>query len=374
MYELTPYSYHLVSLNIITSMGILTNTRTKETFRSKIESQSEGSQNGVFLSINNFESYCMQEHGKANIIPEMLKATEDEVYDTLQKWISYMNNTPTKRTGKSLDPSTVKMYFSRVNVYLRYMGIKLHAEDVKAELTFKRVSQEEKYPLQLDDIQKILDNIYFPMKVQLLCQLSSLMRIGEIVQLRKKHLILDKQNIIVKIPSAIAKLKKARTTIFSKEASTMLRPKLRGLSDNDLVFGSSEKAIIAEQNSGQTLRRLLKKIGLDMKNSKGNNEINTHSFRAYGITKLTRHDEAFAKKLAGQKGYLDQYDRMNDDEKLVRYQEFEYELTIDQTKKQKVKIEQLETDGKIKMQGLTERLETLERINREQQRRLQSDK
>jgi hypothetical protein len=84
-------------------MGILTNTRTKETFRSKIESQSEGSQNGVFLSINNFESYCMQEHGKSNIIPEMLKATEDEVYDTLQKWISYMNNTLTKRTGKNLD-------------------------------------------------------------------------------------------------------------------------------------------------------------------------------------------------------------------------------------------------------------------------------
>jgi hypothetical protein len=45
----------------------------------------------------------MQEHGKSNIIPEMLKATEDEVYDTLQKWISYMNNTLTKRTGKNLD-------------------------------------------------------------------------------------------------------------------------------------------------------------------------------------------------------------------------------------------------------------------------------
>ena len=42
MYKLTSYSYHLVSLNIITGMGILTNTRTKETFRSKIEGQSEG--------------------------------------------------------------------------------------------------------------------------------------------------------------------------------------------------------------------------------------------------------------------------------------------------------------------------------------------
>ena len=119
----------------------------------------------------------MQEYGKVNIIPDMLESTEIEVYDTLQKWISYMNNTPTKRTGKNLDPSTVKMYFSRVNVYLRYMGIKLHTEDVKQELSFKRVSQEDKYGLQLDDINKILDNIFFPMKVQLLCQLSSLTRI-----------------------------------------------------------------------------------------------------------------------------------------------------------------------------------------------------
>jgi len=343
-------------------MGILTNTRTKETYRSKIEGQSPGSQSGVFLSIDNFESFCMQEKGKSNIIPDMLEATEIEVFDVLQQWISYMN--------QNLAPSTVKMYFSRVNVYLRYMGIKLDAQDVKHELSFRRIPQEEKYGLQLDDINKILDNVFFPMKVQLLCQLSSLMRIGELVQLRKKHLILDKQNIIIKIPSEIAKLKKARTTFFSKEASVMLRPRLRDLSDNDLVFGSSENGILAEQNSGQILRRLLKKIGLDMKNSKGNNEINTHSFRAYGITKLTRHDEAFAKKLAGQKGYLDQYDRMNDDEKLARYQEFEYELTIDQTKKQKVKIEQLEEDSKIKMQGMDKRLEHLEALNKEYLKRL----
>ena len=92
-------------------MGLLSNTRTKETFRSKIESQAEGSQSGVFLSINNFESFCMQEFGKPNIIPEMLKTTEDEVFDTLQLWINYIN--------QNLTPSTVKMYFSRVRVYLQ---------------------------------------------------------------------------------------------------------------------------------------------------------------------------------------------------------------------------------------------------------------
>ena len=350
--------------------NILRITRTKETYRSKISSQSKGSQSGIFLTLDNFENFCMQEFGRVNIIPHMLELTEIERFDVLQLWINYMNEVPSKRTGKPLDPATVKMYFSRVKVYLHYMGIKLDAQDIKLELSFRRVSQEEKYGLTLDNIHRILDGIYYPMKVQLLCQLSSLMRIGELVQLRKRHLILDKQNIIIKIPSEIAKLKKARTTFFSKEASVMLRPRLRDLSDNDLVFGSSENGILAEQNSGQILRRLLKKIGLDMKNSKGNNEINTHSFRAYGITKLTRHDEAFAKKLAGQKGYLDQYDRMSDIEKLALYEKLEYELTIDQTKRDKVKIEQLEEDAKIKMEVMAKRLETLEGINREKDKRL----
>jgi integrase len=322
--------------------NVLSNARTKETYRSKISYQSKGSQSGVFLSIGNFENYCMQQYGKPNIVPDMLESTEIERFDTLQLWINYMNETPTERTGKPLDPATVAMYFSRVKVYLHYMGIKLDTQDVKHELSFKRVSQEEKYGLTLDDINKILDGIYYPMKVQLTCQLSSLMRVGEIVQIRKKHLILDKENIIVKIPSEIAKLKKARTTFFSKEASDLLKPKLKTLSANDLVFGSHDDGILAEQNSGQILRRHLTRIGLDMKNSKGNNEINTHSFRAYGITKLSRHDENFAKKLAGQKGYLLQYDRISDNEKLELYQQYEPELTIDQTKKDKIIIQELE--------------------------------
>jgi len=322
--------------------NILSFDRTKETYLSKISYQASGSQKGVLLSIGNFENFCMQEYGKANIIPDLLESTEVERFDTLQLWINYMNNTPTKRTNKPLDPATVKMYFSRVKVYLHYMGIKLDVQDVKHELSFKRVSEEEKYGLTLDDINKILDGIYYPMKVQLMCQLSSLMRVGEIVQLRKNHLVLDKENIIVKIPSEIAKLKKARTTFFSKEASDLLRPKLKTLSANDLVFGSNDDGILAEQNASQILRRHLKRIGLDMKNSKDLNDITTHSFRAYGITKLSRHDENFAKKIAGQKGYLLQYDRLSQDDKLELYEKYEHELTIDQTKKDKMRIEKLE--------------------------------
>ncbi len=332
-------------------MGILSTTRTKETYRFKIKSQASGSQEGNLIAIDNFEKFSMEKYGKVNLIPDLLEATNEEVIDTLQKWINW---------NSERAPSTITVYFSRLRKYLHYMGIKLDSQDVKNELTFKHSVQEELYGLTLDDIRKILNTLDFHTKVQFMCQLSSLMRIGEIVQLRKKHLILDKQNIIVRIPPTIAKFNKGRTTYFSKESSALLRPKLRRLDDDDLVFASNENSRYAEINAEQKLRRAIVRVGLDMRYESTNRfYINTHSFRAYGITKLSRHDPNFAKKIAGQKGYLLQYDRMSDEDKLEVYQKFEDELIIDDSLKQKQKIMKLEIDNEVKIKSLQDQLDSV---------------
>ena len=175
-------------------MGILSTTRTKETYRYKIKSQALGSQEGHMIALDNFEKFSMETYGKVNIIPDLLEATDEEVFDTLQKWINW---------NSEKAPSTITVYFSRIRKYLHYMGIKLDSQDVKNELEFKHSVQEELYGLALDDIQKIFSSFDYDTKVQFMCQLSSCMRIGEIIQLRKRHLILDKQNIIVKIPPTV---------------------------------------------------------------------------------------------------------------------------------------------------------------------------
>ncbi len=199
--------------------------------------------------------------------------------------------------------------------------------------------------MTLDDIHKVTNQMQYAQKTQFICQLSSLMRIGEIVQLRKKHLIADKENIIVKIPPSIAKFRKGRTTFFSKEASKLLRPLLRKMKDDDLVFVTNDHVHYSEINSEQMLKRNLLKVGLDMRYESNNRfYINTHSFRAYGITKLSRHDPNFAKKIAGQKGYLLQYDRMTDEEKLEIYEKLEIDLVIDETEKQKARIKKLQDE------------------------------
>ena len=187
----------------------------------------------------------------------------------------------------------------------------------------------------------------YKQKTQFICQLSSCMRIAELLQIRKKDLTYSNGNYIVKVPSKIAKFGKGRTTFFSKEASNLVKTLLRQINDDDLVFGTSSKRS-ATVNSEQILKRALKKVGLDMlyenQTVKKQYKINTHSFRAYGITKLSRHDPNFAKKIAGQKGYLLEYDRMDDEEKLEVYRKFESDLMIDNSAKQKAEIEKLETE------------------------------
>ncbi len=268
---------------------------------------------------------------KADFVSKLKDYELDAVFDVLQSWINW--------NGK-LAPSSMRILFSRIKKYFYHRGggVKIHRQDINEKLEFRTSIQEERHGLALVDIQTILKTMRYKHKVQFMCQLSSLMRIGELTQLRKKHLIADKENIIVKIPATIAKLKKGRTTFFSKEASRLLRPMLRKINDEDLVFG-----IKAETSVAQVLRRTLEKTGLNMKyESSGDYMINTHSFRAYGITKLSRHDSNFAKKIAGQKGYLDQYNRITDEEKLALYQQFEDDLIIDDSEKQKAEIIKLE--------------------------------
>lgn len=349
-------------------MGLKKIIRTKETFKERISSQTLGSQEGFFIAIDNFEKYSMEKHGKVNIIPDLKRMDDESLYDILQDWVNW---------NRSRSPSTVKIYFSRLKKYLHYMGLKLHDQDIKNELDFRAIVDDELYGLTLDDIQKIFKQMRYKTKVQFICQLSGLMRIGETVQLRKKHLVLGHENIIVKIPSHIAKFKKARTTFFSKEASRMLRPMIRNMDDNDLLFATNDNSRYAELNSEQILRRTLKKIGLDMKyESTGRNMINTHSFRAYGITKLSRHDPNFAKKIAGQKGYLLQYDRITDEEKLALYQKYEIDLIIDDTAKLKeenkrLDVEKNELIKEVEARSLRER--TKDYISKEEVEKMMSD-
>ena len=121
-------------------------------------------------------------------------------------------------------------------------------------------------------------------------------------------------------------------------------PRLKNLNDDDKVFSYSN---IKLRNIGdsyqQAIIRYLKKTGLVQKYSTGRYKITTHSFRAFFITKVSRHDPNLAKYFAGQEQSRDLlvYDRLTLDERLEKYMEFEPDLLMYDTVK--------DYEGKLKL-------------------------
>ena len=132
---------------------------------------------------------------------------------------------------------------------------------------------------------------------------------------------------MVGIPPAFTKRRWGRTAFLSREASGLLPRTLDGKRDSDLVFTGTEDPDVAVRTEVSYIGRLVKRMGLGGRyETNGRLKITTRPFRVFFITRVSRRDPNLAKLFAGQKGYLLQYDRLADGEKLARYVEFEPDL------------------------------------------------
>ena len=239
----------------------------------------------------------------------------------------------------------MKIYFGHIKQYLHYRGVKLNPLDIKQCLKFPTKHEEEKRPLDIPTFQQILERCSHKRRMLYLAQSSSGMRIGEITQLKKENIHTDMKRIMVKIPAKITKKRRGRTTFFSTEAAKLIMPRLKELDDEDLVFGTNQDPLTGVLEEITYLRRLLQKMGINDKyETNGRNVVTTHSFRAFFITKLSRYDVNLAKYFTGQKGYLLQYDRLTDKEKLEYYMKYEPHLLVSDKSRHLDKIKSLEED------------------------------
>ena len=98
--------------------------------------------------------------------------------------------------------------------------------------------------------------------------------------------------------------------------------------------------LISTGGNSNSFAKYRKKAGIDQKyDSTGRALINPMSLRSWFISKISRLDSNLAKKWAGQKGYMLQYDRMTLEEQLEKYIEFEPELLVYDNNKRETKIE-----------------------------------
>lgn len=306
-------------------MSLITVTKSKDSYLEKISVKAKSTSWNFKATYKSFDKFCLEKYDRnaEEIIQEIPQEKESE-YEVLQAWINWLT--------KSIIPSTIHTRFSSLMGYFHYRGIKMYKEDVKQNISLPRIPKEEKHPVSLEEIRKIIGEANFKKKALYLVLLSSGMRVGETVQLKKKHFDLSTDRTMIKIPADYTKTKEGRTVYISKEATNAIKPLLRRIDDDDGVFSKNPNPHYAVCAEEMTFKRILNNVGLvESYESSRTNKITMHSFRAHYFTQAVRkHGENYAHKMIGHGGYLMEYDRYTDKKKLEMYIELEPDLLIDE--------------------------------------------
>jgi integrase len=339
--------------------SFLSKKKDSKSFDDALSTAPESTQKNKRYAIKLFEEFVDEAYlgrSTSDVIEELrqlktqdLETYENALYGMLQDWIVW-----NEKNG--LGNFTIRVAFSNIRKYLFHLGIKTHDQDIKECLRFGKRSKEHRHPLSQMEYRRIIDGLSrHPIVQALFLGLgSSGMRIGEALSLKKKDLDLSEKRIIVNIP-ANTKTRTGRVTYLSLETEKILRPHLENIGLDDTVFTTND----SKDNSSSVrtmLARLVDKLELvDRYQSNNIRKITTHSFRAYFFTKAARmHGENYAHKITGHGGYLMQYDRMTEDEKLEMYLKLEPELTVYEQTKNELELcklrDKVEEIGELKQE------------------------
>lgn len=316
-------------------MGFLNKINEKADFANGIETLKASTKRGIKNTKRQFEAFCLDQGSSLEEAIEEMKITKNkkDIFKALQSWVNWLN-----RNG--ISESTIPIYFSHLRTFLYYNGIPITDQERKKEIKYPKILEDEKHGLTVEEIKQIMNVISPKRKALYMMLLSSGLRIGEAVQLQNKDLELVGKNFMINVRGEYTKTGKGRKCFMSIEATRMVLPIWKRT--NELIFGTNkemEKSCMAEHvrfNAYREKTGLLEKYGHST-----HFYISLHSFRAYFVTKVSRHDHNLAKRLAGQKSYLENYDRLSPQEKLEIYKKAEPSLFIYEQKPQSEEIQEL---------------------------------
>lgn len=235
---------------------------------------------------------------------------------------------------KKKNAKTIKTYFSFVKTYLRVChGIRITKEDVKDFMkAFPKIKKERRRPITIQVLKLIFSKAEPKQKALYSVLISSGMRLGEAIHLRKKDFHLNENPVRITLLADFTKEKEERETFISREAVDKLLPFIENKKDDDNVFAYypedlAESTIHEDQYFG----RLRERLGLIERYHNSRNFIySIHSMRAYFSTKASdKHGEEYAHALDGHTGYLKQYYRKTPEEMAKMYKELEPGLLVE---------------------------------------------
>jgi len=215
--------------------------------------------------------------------------------------------------------STIKLRTFFIRKHLEKYGIVLN-DKAKLKEVFGKIPKHRREGVTHEEVEKLLSYCNHKLKTIILVQISSGMRISEVLSLTKTD-VTKKERYEIKIRADKTKTKEERITFISKEAEPYLEVYLNGKEEK--LFKYSRTGLAT------ALQRALAKAGLDKRYDHTNQRlISSHSFRAFFISQMGKLEGFFGHSLSGHGHYMAQYDRYSPDELLEKYIEGEQYFQI----------------------------------------------
>lgn len=281
--------------------------------------------------------------------------------------VVYTNPTTGKEiTFKAKNPKTIKMYFGYVKTYLRVChAIKLSLEDVKDYVKIEKPLKEARQPIPLPVLKTILHHANPLRRCMYLCLISSGMRIGELLSLKKGNFFTNEKPVRVRLHAKDTKTRDSRETYISSEAFEKLKPLLDSKGDDEYIFHKLSTVYGGVKNEVKYFMRLRRKLNLDGRVNISNRALYTlHGMRGYFATQASHvHGEQYSNRLLGHEGFLPNYYQISEKERGEMYLKLEPHLNIESVKvvadENKDTIIESLTEQMAKMEAKMERMELL---------------
>lgn len=336
--------------------SFLLKKKQEQTFEQKIANRSKRTRE-IFETVQkSFNQFCLEfyENRTSQEIFEELRTLEDSqrvdaIFDILQSWIDW-------NYRKNVLTSTLKVYFSKLKVLFHYEGFRIHPQDIKDNLVWQKKIREELHALQMDEIRQILAVAKPKKRAFYLALLSTGARPGELLQAKKQDFDLSGSRVKITIHPEGVKTRSGRSVYLTKESARFVVPILKQKQDNQMVFGKHKDPLIAEKNESKTFSRYCDVVGFTERYHSNNyRKITLYSFRSFFFGKCADiRREGYAHRMIGHGGYLPQYDRMDDEKKITWFLDVEPELTVDQTERYALELEQQKNENTSNSKEISE--------------------